>query len=231
MITIISLNLFYILLAYFVGTIPLLKALAKLKHVRLEGDYHACLIQKGGIGLGLTGILGELVKGVIPIFAGRLLGFDINVIAVAGVSTVCGQMWPVFQGFDGEKGNSIGLSMSAALAYQPLLIALIPIATGAGVRTVKRLLKRSKTLKNLVGGNYSYSLPLGMLIGFLVLPLASWYLDEPPGITLGFAALFVLLMVRRATAGLTHDLKENSNIILILKGRLLFDRGVSKYRS
>lgn len=231
MITIISINLLYVLLAYFVGAIPLLNALAKIKHVRLEGDYHSCLIQKGGIVIGLIGILGEFVKGVIPIFAGRLLGFDVNVIAIAGVATVCGQMWPVFQGFDGEKGNSTALSMSAALAYQPLLIALVPIATGAGIRTIKRLLKKPKTLDTLVGGDYSYSLPLGMLIGFLILPLASWYLNEPPGVTLGFAALFVLLMMRRATAGLTRDLEESSDITLVLKGRLLFDRGVSKYRS
>jgi glycerol-3-phosphate acyltransferase PlsY len=205
--------------------------LAKLRHIELDGDYHSCLIKKGGLTIGLTGVIGEFIKGAIPIIFGKLLDFDINVIAIAGVAIVCGQMWPVFHGFDGEKGNTIGLAMAASLAYQPLLVALIPITIGAGIRTARRIGKKTNEGSSLIGGNYSYSLPLGMIMGFLVLPLASWYLNQPPGVTLSFAALFFLLLVRRSTAGLTRDLKQSSDINLILKGRLLFDRGIAKYRS
>jgi acyl phosphate:glycerol-3-phosphate acyltransferase len=223
-------GIIFILCAYLVGTIPQLQVIARLNHVKLEGDYHSCLWHKAGKIVGLSGVVGEFIKGVIPVIAGRLLEFDINFIAVAGVAAVCGQMWPVFQGFNGEKGNSIGLSMSASLAYQPFLIALIPIVIGAGIRTVKRLLTRSNNQTSIIGGNYSKSLPLGMLVGFLVLPLASWYLNQPPGVTLSFAALFILILIRRSTAGLMQDLKKSSDLYLILKGRLLYDRGISKYR-
>lgn len=223
-------NIVFVICAYFTGALPHLQALAKLRGVKLEGDYHSSLTQKAGLPMGILGILGEFVKGALPIFAGRLLDFEINIIAIAGLAAVCGQMWPFFKGFNGEKGNTISLSMSASLAYQPLLIALIPIALGALIRTMNRFAAKSQNNQPVFGGQYSYSLPVGVFIGFLILPFSSWYFDQPSGVTLGFAALFILLMIRRLTAGLSQDLKISSNLTHILISRLLLDRGISKYR-
>jgi hypothetical protein len=63
-----------------------------------------------------------------------------------------------------------------------------------------------------------------MAIGFLVMPIASWRLGEPLVINVGLLALFVLIMVRRLTAGLKADLKANTEIRGILINRLLYDR-------
>ena len=176
--------------------------------------------------MGTIGILGEFVKGVIPVVIGRSLGFDLSIVVLAGLAAVTGQMWPVFSRFDGEKGNSIGLAMAGALAPKLLFIALVPMVIGVAIKTVPRLLDTSQSLNERLkfGGSPSRSLPLGMAIGFLLFPVASWVLGEASVVTSGYIALFLLIMVRRLTAGLRGDLAVNTGIKRILINRLLYDR-------
>jgi len=215
-----------ILGAYLLGSLPHLAALGKLRGIALEGDSHISLWRRGGQLVGTIGILGEFAKGVIPVLVGKSLGFELSIIVLAGLATVSGQMWPIFSRFDGEKGNSIGLAMAGALAPQSLFIALVPIVIGAAIRTLPRLLDASQSLNERLklGGPPSRSLPLGMAVGFLVLPIASWGLGEPLVITSGYSTLFLLIMVRRLTAGLRDDLKLSTDIRGVLINRILYDR-------
>jgi acyl phosphate:glycerol-3-phosphate acyltransferase len=220
----------YILGAYLLGSLPQLFALARLRRVHLDGDYHMSLWQRGGLALAIAGILLEFVKGALSIFIGRWLGFDQTVIAIAGVAAVCGQMWPVFQKFDGEKGNTIGLAMAAALDFQAIIVGIIPVVIGAAFRTAPRVFGRSAKRTSIFGGPNSLGLPLGMFFGFLLLPIASWWMNHPPAVTWAFAATFILILVRRLTAGIRSDLKISSDWKRIFWGRLLLDRGISRYR-
>jgi glycerol-3-phosphate acyltransferase PlsY len=163
---------------------------------------------------------------------GRWLGFEVTVVAAAGLAAVIGQMWPVFSRFDGEKGNSIAIAMAFALAYRPALVAIIPIIIALLIRTVPRLLAKSGAPgeRALIGGTYSQSLPLGIALAFLLLPLAGWRLGEPPEINWGMAILFLLIMLRRLTAGLRADLATGENIGGILTRRLLYDRATAPWR-
>jgi glycerol-3-phosphate acyltransferase PlsY len=223
-------NIAFFLASYLLGSVPQLQILAKMHRVKISGDYHTLLWQKAGKVTALLGILGEFVKGALPVLVGRWMGLDLAMVAMGGVAAVCGQMWPVFSRFDGEKGNTIGLAMAAALDFRCLLVALVPIGVGAGIRIGSRLYRKKKTNIPVIGGPYSRSLPLGMIGGFLVLPAASWYFDQPPEITLAFSALVILILIRRLTAGLRRDLKISRNFKKIFLGRLLYDRGVSQYR-
>jgi acyl phosphate:glycerol-3-phosphate acyltransferase len=226
----IILSVIYVLGAYLLGSVSQLFALARLRRVKLDGDYHMSLWQKAGLTLAVVGILLEFFKGALAILAGRWLGFDISVISIAGVAVVCGQMWPVFQKFDGEKGNTVGLGMAGALSYKAIICGIIPVAIGAAVRTFPRLFGKRGQHTSILGGSNSLGLPLGMLVGFLVLPLASWRLQEPAPVTGALAAVFVLILVRRLTAGIRDDLKVSTDFKRIFWGRLLLDRGVSRYR-
>ena len=214
--------------AYLLGSVPQLYLLGRMRGVDLrhEEDFHISLWRKAGRLEGALGILGDLLKGVVPVLLGRALGLEVRVIALAGLAAVVGQMWPVFFGFDGEKGNSTGGAMMAVLTPKALLVALIPILLGALVRTVPRLSDPSQSLDQRLrfGGPPSRSLPLGMAMGFATLPVASWWLGEPLEITLVGLALFILILLRRATAGVRQDLRDSADKRGILINRLLYDR-------
>jgi glycerol-3-phosphate acyltransferase PlsY len=225
-------DIIFILGSYIFGSIPHLTLLAKLRHVELEGDFHQNLWYRAGKITGVLGVLGEFIKGALPVLAGKVLGFSPAIIGIAGLAAVCGQMWPVFSKFDGEKGNSIALAMVVALVPKSGLVAIIPVIIAVLIRTLPRLLTRAKKVgeKSIVGGRYSMSLPLGMATCFLITPLISWYFGEPWEIIWCLCALFVLLIIRRLTAGLSHDLKGNGDIKKVLIRRLLFDRATSEWR-
>jgi glycerol-3-phosphate acyltransferase PlsY len=218
--------------SYLLGSVPHLSLLARLRHVDLSGDFHQSLWSQGGRVIAIIGILGEFAKGVIPILVGQWLDFNLLVIALAGLAAVCGQMWPVFSRFDGEKGNSVALPMAIALTPKPALIAVVPVIISLVIRTIPRLMNSSKspTKEPIFGGSYSRSLPLGMAIAFFILPLVSWCLGEPPEIVLCYSALFILIIIRRITAGLKRDLRESRNIRGIILNRFLYDRATKEWR-
>jgi len=179
----------------------------------------------------LAGVFVDFSKGIIPILIGFGFGLPLAVVAIAGVAAVAGQMWPVFQKFDGEKGNSTGWAMVATLtlaygAWPVLVIGVIPVALGFGIRTVPRFLVSDQTWNERLklGGSPSLSLPLGMAVGFAAAPLAAWLFHQPLGMVLPLLALFVILIVRRLTAGLAADLKGAEDARSILINRFLYDR-------
>ncbi len=225
-------DILLVLGSYIFGSIPHLSLLAKLRRVELDGDFHENLWYRAGRIIGVAGVLGEFIKGVLPVLAGKLLGFDLTIIAVAGLAAVCGQMWPVFSKFDGEKGNSIAIAMVITLVPIPGLVAIIPVIISFLIRTAPRVIAKTGKSgeKSIIGGPYSRSLPVGMFICFLILPFVSWYFEEPVEIIWSCAALFILIMIRRLTAGLTDDLKASRDIGGILLRRLLYDRATARWR-
>ena len=216
----------FILGAYLLGSIPQLYLLGLLKGKRLSGDLHHELWRQCGRPFGVIGFVSELVKGALPVLIGRALHLDIAVIALAGVAGVAGQMWPVFYHLDGEKGNSVGVAMSLALTPLPFLIAFIFMAGGFLIRTLPRFLKKGQSVndKFKLGGPPSNSFPLGMVIGFAVLPLSAWAFGWSAPVVLSYVLLFALIMLRRATAGITADLGKGKNLLTVISARLLYDR-------
>ncbi len=217
--------------AYLFGSVPHLRFLSWLRGIRLDGDYHQELWYRAGRLTGVLGVIGEFVKGAVPVLVGKALGFDPAFVVAAGVAAVCGQMWPVFARFDGEKGNSIGIAMTAALAPLALLCSLGFVIVALVIRMAPRLRARSSG-RRIIGGEYSRSLPLGMLACFFALPFFAWAFGEPPAYLWGLAALFLLMMVvRRLTAGLRLDLRESPDRRRdILLRRLLYDRAAVSWR-
>jgi len=120
----------------------------------------------------------------------------------------------------------VGAAMALALSPLPFLIALIPMAGGFLIRTLPRFLKRGQSVneKFKLGGPPSNSFPLGMAVGFAVLPLATWIIGESVSVVLAYTVLFILIMIRRATAGLSADIKQRKKLFPVLLARLLYDR-------
>jgi glycerol-3-phosphate acyltransferase PlsY len=217
-----------ILGCYLLGSFPFMFILGRLHGVDLRehDDSHIALWREVGRVQGFCGVAFDLLKGVIAVAAARGAGFDIGWVAFAGVAAVAGQMWTVFLKFDGEKGNSTGLAMSGVLATTAMLFSLIPIIAGILIRTIPRFRQPDQSVSERFrfGGPPSNSLPVGMAIGFAVMPIAAWGLGYEWQIWVAFAGLFGLIMLRRATAGVREDLGEGASVWRVLLNRLLFDR-------
>lgn len=215
--------------AYLLGAFPSLYILGKLRGVDLGGeeDLHISLWRKVGMLEGTVGIVGDVAKGVIPVVVARILDFSPAIVAGSGLAAVVGQMWSVFSRFSGEKGNTTGLGMAVALTpNKALLLPLLAMAAAAIIRVVPGLLGSNQPLKKRLqfGSSPSRILPLGMIIGFALLPLSCWLTRQTWEITLACFILLVLIIIRRLTAGIREDLKTESNKKSILVNRLLYDR-------
>jgi len=215
--------------AYILGSFPLMYLMGRLHGIDLREyeDMHIATWRNVGRVQGFIGVIFDFAKGVIAVLIAReVLHFSDGWVAVAGVTAVAGQMWPVFLKFDGEKGNSTGLAMSGALATYAMLIVLIPVTIGFAIRTIPRFRQKDQTVSDKLkfGGPPSLSLPLGMAIAFAVLPLAAWLVGQPLEVVYAFGALSVLILIRRLTAGLSEELRQPSWNNKMMLNRLLFDR-------
>jgi glycerol-3-phosphate acyltransferase PlsY len=227
--------------AYLLGSLPYMVLLARARGLKLapEEDLHMALWTKAGRLWGVSGIIVDILKGVIPIVVGFSFHLDLAAIAASGVAAVAGQMWPVFRKFDGEKGNTTAIGFIIALtsyltatdvsplAYLVFVIFAIPVFIGAAMKAIPSLTAPGQTMNQrlMLQGHASNGMPLGMLAGFALAPIASACLRQPPEMTWAFLATFVIIILRRLTAGLSPDLKSpKTSVRAILLNRFLYDR-------
>ncbi len=229
----IYLYILLILASYFLGAIPFMILIGRMRGVDLsrEPDLHHALWYGVGRTWGILGFLLDILKGVVPVLAGFLLGFPLAVNALAGMAALCGQMWPVFRRFDGERGNtvSVGINFTLSLAYGVPIIFVIALAIAIAGFLIRTALRWKGSGSNLderlrLGGSPSLVFPLAVIIGFASCPVSSALLAQPVEMTLAFTGVVVLILIRRLTAGLLNDLRGSRRPWEIIVNRLLFDR-------
>src|SRR4030042_1494475 len=94
--------------ASLLGSLPYMMLLGRAKGVDLskEEDLHIALWHKMGRLESLSGVLVDMLKGVIPIIIGFVFNFPLAVTAAAGVAAVLAHMWPVFRKLRGDKAHN-----------------------------------------------------------------------------------------------------------------------------
>lgn len=220
--------------AYLLGSFPYMLLLSRAKGFDLshEPDYHIAMYRKVGKLEGFSGILVDFLKGVIPVICGYFLNLALWCVAGAAAAAVIGQMWPVFQKFNGEKGNTTGLGSATALilsygAGWILLGGAIFMLLGFFIRTIPRVLVPGQTLNDRLslGGPVSNSLPIFMLLGFIVMPVLALLLNQPVEIIVSLFVILITIIIRRLTAGVRKDIAEGKvGTWRILFNRLFLDR-------
>lgn len=215
-----------VVVSYLIGAFPHLLLLCKLRRIETAGDLHINLWRNSGPFWGLGSIIIDILKGTASVWLSRSLGFDPAVVVICGLAAVAGQMWPVFNKFNGEKGNTTGLGMALALAIQPTLIVLVPVVFGLLSKLVKAFRLKGLPLKTRFksGAGQSNVLPISVALALLILPTAAFLYREQTDVVIGFMALLAMIMTRRLTAGLTEDLKNRCNLKAVLWNRLIYDR-------
>ena len=123
-------DLTYLLLwlagAYLLGSIPTGLLLGKLYgiDVRKEGSGNigaTNLYRTVGRRVGVLTLIGDCLKGVLPVLAARQCGLASDQVALVGLAAFCGHVFSVFLRFKGGKGVATALGVFLALA--PLAVA------------------------------------------------------------------------------------------------------------
>jgi glycerol-3-phosphate acyltransferase PlsY len=222
---------------YLFGSLPSSVALARLRGLDTsqEEDLHIALWHQTGKKLAILAGAVDFFKGVIVILIGFGLGISSTAVAFSGVTTVAGQMWPPPYGGNGEKGNApgVGVVMTLSLLYGVYwaLFSLIFFATGAALTyyyerrsTASHQTRDAEAKCHTSSHPLALSLPLGMLLGFIVAPVASWHSKGLTTVAQALLALLVIIVVRRVTADLNTDLKKGKVTMRMLIERFLFDQ-------
>jgi acyl phosphate:glycerol-3-phosphate acyltransferase len=223
-------SILWVVGAYLYGSVPVVYLIGRIRGVDLyrEEDMHISLWRKVGRFEGFLGIVWDLFKGGIAVLVvDRGVHLDEWVVAGVGLAVVLGELWPVFLKFRGEKSNTTGMGVDAALVWQAIPFLLGPIVIGALIRTAPRVLRRGQSLdeRMKLGGPPSLSLPLGMFFGFALFPAGCWIMGAGwERIAVGIA-LFALIVFKRVTCGLSDDIQREGLRPVTLINRLLFDRG------
>ena len=109
---------------YLVGSIATAILVARalgLGDPRLSGSGNpgaTNILRIGGRKAALLTLLGDLIKGVVPIVIARLLGLEDWALAAVALATFLGHLYPVFFGFRGGKGVATALG---------ILLPLLPV--------------------------------------------------------------------------------------------------------
>jgi acyl phosphate:glycerol-3-phosphate acyltransferase len=127
-----------IVLGYLAGSIPTGVLLGRLAGVDVRsagsGNIGATNVARtAGRTLGILTLLGDALKGLLPVLLTRALGLDAWVFAATGLAAFCGHVFSIFLSFRGGKGVATGvgvlLGMAPAIVPIPLVIFVVTMAS------------------------------------------------------------------------------------------------------
>ena len=225
------LKLLYILACYLYGSLPVNEALAKRKGTNLRkvgtGNVGAGnLWQTSGAINGMIGGAFDVGKGAMPAIVAGGLGLGKGVGCAGSVAGLIAQMWPVFKKFDGGRGNSSAIGLALTLSPKSFLMALIPMLAGGAIRSLPIMMRNDLTWKQRMKfpSKSTDEVPLGMLAGWVGMPLFAWLMNEPKPVVRALLAMAIAIVVRRITGGLSDDIAEGKDLKQVVRNRALYDR-------
>ncbi len=129
------------------------------------------MLRVAGKRLAIFTLIGDLLKGLLPILLADLLGFNLQQQAWIGLAAVIGHLYPVYFNFRGGKGVATAAGMLLGL-YPPA--ALLAVAAWALVFVLTRtsslaaLIATPLTLPLLAWQQPAALLPVCVLTGLIV---------------------------------------------------------------
>jgi glycerol-3-phosphate acyltransferase PlsY len=124
-------GIFVALFGYLLGSVPtgllLAKFFSKVDPRKTgSGNIGATnIFRTAGKGLGILTLVGDILKGMIPIVIASWLGLPDLWIAIAGLSSFLGHIFPIFLGFKGGKGVATALGVYLIISTTAVLIEVL----------------------------------------------------------------------------------------------------------
>ncbi|NOX27878.1 MAG: glycerol-3-phosphate 1-O-acyltransferase PlsY [Gammaproteobacteria bacterium] len=169
------------LLAYFFGSLSsaiILCRLSGLPDPRTQGSGNpgaTNVLRFGGRGLAAQVLLGDMLKGLIPVLFAAWIDGTTSVLAAVALCAFLGHLYPIFFNFKGGKGVATSLGVILGLMW-PVGLALI--ATWITVAVTSRISS------------------LGALVAAIAAPFYTWYLSEHNQYIILTAIISILLIWR-----------------------------------
>lgn len=130
-----------VVIAYLFGSISsaiIVCKIMRLPDPRTQGSRNpgaTNVLRIGGKKAAIITLLGDVLKGVIPVLAARWFGLDATGLALVTFAAFIGHLFPVFFGFEGGKGVATALGGMLALCWP---VGLCWMATWAVMAAVFR---------------------------------------------------------------------------------------------
>ncbi len=121
-----------IVFSYLLGSISTAIIISKLMGLpdpRTQGSGNpgaTNVLRLGGKKAAVLTLLGDMLKGVVPMIAANTLGMDDATLAMAGIAAFLGHLYPVFFGFRGGKGVATALGVLLGMSW---MVGLTTLAT------------------------------------------------------------------------------------------------------
>ncbi|MBB72305.1 MAG: glycerol-3-phosphate acyltransferase [Legionellales bacterium] len=173
-------NTLFIVAAYLLGSISsaiVVCKVAGLPDPRTEGSKNpgaTNVLRVGGKLPAIITLLGDVLKGVIPVLAAKLYGIDGLYLALVACGAFLGHLFPLFFKFQGGKGVATAFGAIIALAWP---VGLAALATWLVVAILFR-----------------YS-SLAALVAALSFPIYAYYLAAPSYVY-PLAGMSLVLIIR-----------------------------------
>jgi glycerol-3-phosphate acyltransferase PlsY len=146
-------DLLVIFAAYLLGSISsaiIVCRLLKLPDPRGQGSGNpgaTNVMRIGGKKAAAITLVGDMLKGLIPVLVAKFLGASIAVQALVAVAAFLGHLYPVFFGFRGGKGVATALGVLLGLHWP---VGLLTIATWLVIAKVFKVSSLAALLSILV---------------------------------------------------------------------------------
>ncbi|RME41783.1 MAG: glycerol-3-phosphate acyltransferase [Deltaproteobacteria bacterium] len=125
------LTILFIVAAYLIGAIPtgvILARMAGIEDIRKVGSGNigaTNVYRTAGRKLGLLTLLGDALKGLIPVLVTQAAGYAPTTVALVAGAAFLGHCYPVYLGFKGGKGVATALGILLVLSPLTVLCALV----------------------------------------------------------------------------------------------------------
>ena len=116
--------------SYLLGSIPTGLLLGKALGVDIRatgsGNIGATNVYRTlGRKVGAMTLVGDCLKGLIPVLAAKFLGFSFEWVALTGLAAFLGHVYTVFLGFKGGKGVATALGVFLGVSPTAVLASLV----------------------------------------------------------------------------------------------------------
>jgi glycerol-3-phosphate acyltransferase PlsY len=140
-----------ILGAYLIGSIPTGVIVGRLRGFdpRSVGSGNigaSNVVRAGGASAAVMTLVGDALKGAIPVLVTRASGYPPATIAWVGLAAFIGAICSVFLGFKGGKGIACALGIWLAISPTVILVALAAFAVTVAISRITSLASMSAAI-------------------------------------------------------------------------------------